>query len=149
MLKHTNGYDFPADRAYDRDHHMWVQYEPAGGYARVGVDVLGLAALGDLAYVVLYEPGTHVRRGEAVGTLEAAKMTGEVIAPVSGMIVARNETAMSNPGLVNAAPYGDGWLVLIRPDDWANEAAALVNGAELPTWVAAEIERYRDQGWLD
>jgi glycine cleavage system H protein len=149
MVKHQNGYEFPTDRAYDRDHHMWVQYDPTSGYVRVGIDALGLVSLGDLAYVVLYEPGTYVRRGEAMGTLEAAKMTGEVMAPVSGTIVARNERAMRDPGIVNAAPYGDGWLVLIRPDAWENESAALVTETELPAWLAVEVERYRERGWLD
>ncbi|MFM8427542.1 MAG: glycine cleavage system protein H, partial [Chloroflexota bacterium] len=109
MSNQTNSYEIPADRAYDREHHMWAQLDAATGNVLVGIDTLGLASLGDLAYVTLKDVGVKVKRGESMGTLEAAKMTGDLIAPVSGMIVTRNDATVSNPGLVNEAPYTDGW----------------------------------------
>ena len=129
-------YPIPADRFYDREHHMWAFAEQPQ-QVRVGMDVLGLIALGDLAYVTLQAIGTTVRRGQSIGTLEAAKMTGDLIAPISGTIVARNEAAVSNPALVNQAPYTDGWLVVIEPAAWDSESLQLVAGSDLPAWVAA------------
>lgn len=149
MSNQTNSYEIPADRAYDREHHMWVQFDPASGDVFVGIDMLGLAALGHLAYVTLKDVSKSVKRGESMGTLEAAKMTGDLIAPVSGVIVARNDRTVSNPGLVNQSPYVDGWMVVIKPSDWANESTQLVSGEGLPTWVDAEIKRYKSQGWID
>jgi glycine cleavage system H protein len=128
---------------------MWAQYDPFSGQVTVGIDALGLASLGDLAYVTLKEVGMEVKRGESLGTLEAAKMTGDLIAPVSGVIVARNDEVMGNPGLVNQSPYDAGWLVVLKPGDWERESWQLVAGAELPVWVEAEIKRYKSQGWLD
>lgn len=149
MSNQTNSYEIPADRAYDREHHMWAQFDSVSGDVFVGIDMLGLAALGDLAYVTLKDVGKLVKRGESLGTLEAAKMTGDLIAPVSGMIVARNNTVVSNPGLVNESPYADGWMMVIKPSDWENESAQLVAGDNLPGWVESEIKRYRNQGWID
>ena len=149
MSNETNSYEIPADRAYDREHHMWAQLDSASGDVFIGIDVLGLTALGDLAYVTLKDVGKSVRRGESLGTLEAAKMTGDLIAPVSGVIVARNDLTVSNPGLVNESPYVDGWMVVIKPSDWKNESTQLVSGDGLPAWVESEIKRYRSQGWID
>jgi glycine cleavage system H protein len=149
MSNQTNSYEIPADRAYDREHHMWAQFDPASGDVFIGIDMLGLAALGDLAYVTLKEVGKSVKRGESLGTLEAAKMTGALIAPVTGVIVARNNTVVNNPGLVNQSPYVDGWMVVIRPSDWENESAQLIAENDLSAWVESEIKRYRSQGWID
>ena len=149
MSNQTSSYEIPADRAYDREHHMWAQFDSASGDVFIGIDSLGLAALGDLAYVTLKDLGKSVKRGESLGTLEAAKMTGDLIAPVTGMIVARNDRTVSNPALVNQSPYADGWMVAIKPSDWENESAQLVAGDDLPAWVESEIKRYRSQGWID
>ena len=135
MSNQTNSYEIPADRAYDREHHMWAQLDSASGDVFVGIDALGLTALGDLAYVILKDVGKSVRRGESLGTLEAAKMTGDLIAPVTGVIVARNNSVVSNPGLVNQSPYVDGWMVVIKPSDWENESAQLVAGDDLAGWI--------------
>jgi glycine cleavage system H protein len=149
MSNKTDSYEIPADRAYDREHHMWAQFNSAGGDVFIGMDMLGLAALGDLAYVTLKDVGISVKRGESMGTLEAAKMTGDLIAPISGTIAARNDETVSNPSLVNQSPYGDGWMIVIKPSDWENESTQLISGGGLPAWVESEIKRYRNQGWID
>jgi glycine cleavage system H protein len=128
---------------------MWAQFDPASGDVFVGIDTLGLASLGDLAYVTLKDVGKSVKRGESMGTLEAAKMTGDLIAPISGTIVARNDKTVSNPSLVNRSPYVDGWMMVIKPNDWENESMQLISGEGLPAWVESEIKRYKSQGWID
>ncbi len=142
-------YTIPADRFYGRENHMWARHDHATGHVTIGMDALGLAALGDLAYVSLQPVGTVVSRGESLGTLEAAKMTGDLTSPISGKIVARNEGSVCNPALVNEESYTGGWLVVIEPSDWENESAQLVSGDDLPAWVEAELTRYRQQGWID
>jgi glycine cleavage system H protein len=144
----TETYTIPDDRLYSRENHMWAMKDSAG-IVTVGMDALGLAALGDLAYVILPPVGTQVQRGKSMGTLEAAKMTGGLIAPLSGKIVARNDAAVHNPSLVNQEMYGRGWLVQLQPSDWEGETKLLVSGDELPGWVDAELDRYRRQGWID
>ena len=145
----SDSYSIPTDRYYGRVNHMWAQLDAAQGLVVVGIDALGLTALGDLAYVTLQPAGKSVQRGKAFGTLEAAKMTGDLLAPVSGTIVSRNENAVRNPSLVNQGPYTAGWLVSIQPSDWQNESSHLVSGDDLPAWIETELERYRQQGWID
>lgn len=142
-------YHIPADRYYDQEHHLWAKLDPASGRVLIGIDTLGLAALGDLAYISFQATGLPIKRGQSIGVLEAAKMTGDLIAPVSGLLVDRNEAVLRDPYLVNTAPYGEGWLVAIEASDWENESTLLVSGEALPDWITAEIERYRAQGWID
>ncbi len=142
-------YHIPNDRYYDREHHTWVKYKLGTDRVFVGLDTLGLAALGDLAYISLQAIGIPIKRGEAIGVLEAAKMTGELIAPLGGVLVDRNEAVLRDPYLVNSDPYNKGWIIAIEPANWENESAALISGEAIPAWIEAEIERYRAQGWLD
>jgi glycine cleavage system H protein len=141
-------YNFPTDRYYDRKHHMWGRRERDAGRVLVGIDALGLESLGDLAYLVLPEMGAAVTRGQPCGTLEAAKMTGDLVAPFSGTVVARNDQVLSDPSLVNRDNYGQGWLFAIEPCKWTNEYPKLAHGAGIADWVEAETARYREQGWI-
>ncbi len=140
-------YPFPSELYYNRSTHLWVRAD--GHNVTVGLDRLGIESLGDMAYISLATIGATVRRGDAVGTLEAAKMVGDLIAPVSGTVTARNEAVLREPGLVNRAPYTEGWLIQLTPSDWTRDAAELVHGAELAVWIEAEIVRYRSQGWIE
>jgi glycine cleavage system H protein len=141
-------FHIPDDRYYDGANHLWARVDSTTGRIVVGIDTLGLQALGDLVYITLKEVGTPVKRGEAVGTLEAAKMTGDIIAPASGILIGRNENVLRDPALVNRDPYDQGWVFSIDPTDWKKESAALVSSEAIPAWVKAEVERYRMQGWI-
>lgn len=140
-------YSFPPELYYDRSTHIWARAD--GEVVTIGLDVLGLESLGDIAYLSLQAVGIPVRRGEALGSVEAAKMVGDLAAPVSGVIAARNEAALRDPSLINRDPYGEGWIVQLIPSDWARESAELVHGKDLEPWAEAEIERYRAQGWIE
>lgn len=138
---------FPPELWYDRERHMWAARDTDGS-VRVGIDVLGLETLGDLAYVSLCAVGAPVQRGAPIGALEAAKMTGDVLSPISGRVVERNDAAIADPRIVNADPYA-AWLVRIDPSDWTGESAALVSGPAIGPWVEGELVRYREQGWIE
>lgn len=146
MTKTT--FHIPDDRYYDGVNHLWAKADSATGRVVIGIDTLGLQALGDLVYITLKEVGTPVKRGEAVGTLEAAKMTGDIIAPMSGILIGRNEKVLRDPSMVNRDPYDTGWIVSIDPTDWKKESTSLVSGNAIPAWVEAEVGRYRMQGWI-
>ena len=136
-------FDLKADRFYNSN-HLWVK-KGDNGHVTVGMDELGLDSLGEMAYLTLPNVGAPVEMGKAMGSMEAAKMTGEIYAPISGMVVKKNDAVLQNPLLVNEAPYDNGWLVKIEPINWEEESAALVSGDALPTWMAAEIERFESQ----
>jgi glycine cleavage system H protein len=144
----SNGhFFFPTELYYDSATHVWVRHE--GHTVTIGLDALGLESLGDMAYLSLQAVGFPAQRGESVGTVEAAKMVGDLIAPVSGAITTRNEEVLRDPGLINRDPYGEGWILQITASHWERESAELVHGAGLKAWADSEIERYRSQGWIE
>ncbi len=144
-----SAYKIPADRYYDGENHIWAKFDDTDGCVVVGVDALNLASMGDLAYVSFKPKGTKVKVGDAVGVIEAAKMTGDIIAPVSGVIVDFNEDSLRDPIVVNNDPYGAGWLVKIDPSDWDDESKNLIAAEAVSAWADSETERFRSQGWID
>lgn len=115
----------PSDRNYDGESYLWVKPDNDNGKLHVGVGSPAIESLGELAYLTLAEPGTRVSRGESIGSMEAAKMTGEIVSPVSGTVVDRNDSALENPRMVSTDPYGAGWLVAIDPISWHKESNEL------------------------
>ena len=140
-------FDFKSDRFYNSN-HLWSKQD-AAGIVTVGMDELGLDSLGELAYLTLPSERTPVEMDKAMGSMEAAKMTGELVAPVSGIVIEKNDRVLQNPLLVNEEPYGNGWLLKIEPTNWDEDSEAMVSGDKLPGWVEQEIERFETQGILD
>jgi glycine cleavage system H protein len=115
----------PEDLKYTTDHE-WVRAE--GDTVRVGVTDFAQDALGDIVFVTLPETGAHVTAGETCGEIESTKSVSDVFAPVTGTVVERNESLDSAPELVNSDPYGEGWMMSIRPDD-ASATEGLLDAA--------------------
>ena len=141
-------YEFPENLFYDKKHHVWCLPE-SDFLVRIGIDPLGLASLGDLAYLSLNPNGSKVTKGQPMGMLEAAKMTGELIAPVGGEIVERNQVVLNDPFQVNSEPYGAGWLALLESENWNEDSKQLVTGEKVSDWSKEELNRYREEGWID
>ena len=115
----------PQDLHYTREHE-WIR--STGATLRVGVTDYAQEALGDIVFVTLPEVGAQVTAGEACGEVESTKSVSDIYAPVSGTIVARNEALDTSPELVNSDPYGEGWMIDIRPDE-PDSAAGLLDAA--------------------
>jgi glycine cleavage system H protein len=108
---------YPEDLKYTSEHE-WVRAGSGDeGTVRVGITHYAQDALGDIVYVQLPEVGEDLESGSAVGELESTKSVSDVYAPVSGTVVNRNDALDQTPELVNSDPYGDGWLMEIRPTD--------------------------------
>jgi glycine cleavage system H protein len=106
--------EFPDDLRYTKEHE-WARRE--NGRVRVGITDYAQDALGDVVYVDLPEVGARVRANEPLGEVESTKSVSDVYSPITGTILERNAALEDRPELVNAQPYGDGWLVVIQPDD--------------------------------
>lgn len=104
----------PTDLRYT-DAHEWVRTD--GELLRIGITAFAQEQLGDVVYVDLPGPGAEVRAGQAFGEVESTKSVSDLFAPATGTIEARNEALDERPELVNSDPYGEGWLVTIRPVD--------------------------------
>lgn len=102
---------YPEDLRYTKEHE-WARDEE--GRWRVGITAYAQEALGDVVYVDLPAVGSTVTEGQPFGEVESTKSVSDLYAPVSGTIVERNGDLEDRPELVNADPYGDGWMVVIE-----------------------------------
>ncbi len=107
--------DVPSDLKY-RDSHEWVRLEDDGSVV-VGISDHAQAALGDIVYVELPEPGLSYAQGDACAVVESVKAASDIYAPISGEIIEFNPALEDDPSLVNSDPYGDGWLFSMAPSN--------------------------------
>ena len=115
----------PAELSYTSEHE-WVSALTAEGTVRVGITDHAQDALGDVVYVDLPSVGDSVAAEDSFGEIESTKSVSDLFAPISGEIVAVNEGLEDDPALVNSDPYGEGWIVEIRPEN-ADDLANLLN----------------------
>jgi glycine cleavage system H protein len=104
--------------------HEWVAVED--GTAVVGISDHAQREITDVVFVELPKVGRKVAKGEAVAVVESVKAAFDIYAPVGGEVSAVNDKLAQNPGLVNQAPHGDGWLFKLRPSD-PKEAGSLMD----------------------
>jgi len=104
--------EIPAELLY-RESHEWVRDE-GNGVVVVGISDHAQAALGDMVYVELPEPGMSYEQGEPCAVVESVKAASDAYAPVSGEIIENNSALEDSPELVNNDPYGDGWLFMVQ-----------------------------------
>lgn len=107
--------EIPSELRYARSHE-WARLEE-DGTVTVGITDHAQDALGDVVYVEHPEEGQEVNAQEEAGVVESVKAASDIYAPVSGTVVAVNETLVDAPETVNEDPYGDGWFFRIDPDD--------------------------------
>ena len=105
---------YPDDCRYAYSHE-YVRAE--GELVRVGISAFAVDQLGDIVFVELPEVGAALGQGSSFCSVESVKAVEEVIAPISGTIEARNEAVLASPEELQNDPYGEGWLLLVRPSD--------------------------------
>ena len=123
----------PADLRYTPEHE-WVSVD--GTTASVGITEYAAQQLGDVVYVSLPATGASVSAGEPCGEVESVKSVSDLYSPVDGEVVEANEELDGDPGLVNAEPYGAGWMFRVRIPAGSGGEAALPPGL----LTAAEYE---------
>lgn len=99
------------DRRYTQSHE-WVRID--GDVGTIGITDYAQKELGDIVYLELPEVGHVFNAGEEFGTVESVKAVSELFTPVSGEIVEINKGAVTEPGIVNDDPFGDGWMIKLK-----------------------------------
>ena len=127
----------PADRRYSRS-HVWAMRGPAGA-VRVGLTHVPGLFLGDAVSVELPPRGTGVAAGEPIGLVESSLTVFELISPLTGTVDEANADAESVPRRVTNDPYGEGWLLAIRPSD-PSEIDSLLEPAEYERCAEEGVE---------
>jgi glycine cleavage system H protein len=121
---------YPDDLRYTPEHE-WVRRE-SPTVLRFGITSHAAEALGDVVFVQLPRPGEALTAGEPCGEVESTKSVSDVFAPVDGTVMAVNVDLEESPELVNAEPYGEGWMVDVEcaSADEADGAWALLLTAD-------------------
>lgn len=108
---------FPENVKYTNEHE-WIRVE--GDVAYVGITDYAQEQLGDIVFVDIPTVGETLEAGEVFGTIEVVKTISDLFLPVAGEVLEQNEALEGNPELVNQDPYGEGWLIKIKPANAAD-----------------------------
>jgi glycine cleavage system H protein len=103
----------PADLRYTKSHE-WLRSLPHGTI-EVGITDHAQQALGDLVFVEVPEPGRHLAAGDACAVVESVKAASDVYSPIAGEVTAGNPRLATEPELINRDPYGEGWIMRVKP----------------------------------
>lgn len=106
--------NLPANLKYTKDHE-WVSVE--GDVATVGITDFAQGELGDIVYVEIETEGEELDQDEVFGSVEAVKTVSDLFMPLSGEIIAFNDSLEATPETVNEDPYGKGWMIKIKISD--------------------------------
>jgi glycine cleavage system H protein len=127
-VKEIEDLNFPAELRYGKD-HGWVRSD--GDLLIIGISDYAQDQLGDVVYVGLPEPDTDFAADQEYGSVESVKTVSELIMPVTGTISAVNTALEDTPELVNSDPYGQGWILKVKPDDPAEPGRLMDSKAYL------------------
>lgn len=105
----------PEDRRYTSQ-HQWVQ-KIGEALALVGITDFAQDQLGPIVYLELPDVGETLEEGEPYGVVESAKSSSDLFTPIDAEVVATNTVAEDDPAVINADPYGNGWMLRVRPLD--------------------------------
>lgn len=104
--------NFPTNVKYTSEHE-WIRVE--GDVAYVGITDYAQEQLGDIVFVDIQTEGENLQAGDTFGTIEVVKTISDLFIPVSGEVLEQNEALADQPELVNQDPYGEGWLIKVKP----------------------------------
>jgi len=124
-----NNCEIPENLYYWPEKHVWARPE-ADGTVTVGITYVAQSMAKRFISCTIKKTTRPLEKGKSVATIESGKWVGPVPMPLSGEIAASNEAVTTQPDLINAEPYGGGWIARIKPTNWAADRAALVTGAE-------------------
>ena len=126
---------YPADLRYTKSHE-WLRTLP-DGTIEIGITDHAQQALGDLVFVEVPEAGRRLAAGDACAVVESVKAASDVYSPIAGEVTSGNPKLATEPELINRDPYGEGWIMRLKPtggaasetlDAKAYEAVAAAGG---------------------
>lgn len=106
--------EFPSNIKYHPE-HTWARVE--GDTAIIGITEYAQDQLGEILFVDLPDKGKKIKQGEVFGSVESAKVSSDLFAPVSGEVIEVNTELSDSPELVNESPYEKGWMLKVKMDD--------------------------------
>ena len=135
----VRGCELPDELLYDVPNHIWFK-ELDDGTVRIGMTTVATAMAGQLVAFTPKKVGRKVDPGKSCATVESGKWVGPAKSAAGGEVVAVNTSLVAKPTFANQDPYGEGWMVVLRPDDWGAVKGTLTPG----TAVAGPYEAKMD-----
>ena len=129
-MPNVKGCNLPDDLLYDVENHIWFK-ELGDGTVRVGMTTVATAMAGKLVAFTPKGVGKDVKAGKSCATVESGKWVGPAKVAAAGQVVAVNEALVVNPSTANSDPYGEGWLIVLKPEAWDSVKPSLVPGAQV------------------
>ena len=123
----VRGCELPDDLLYDVENNMWYR-EESDGTVTTGMTAVALALAGQLVAVTPRKAGRGVQAGKSCATIESGKWVGPAKLAFDAEVAAVNDALVADPKVANADPYGNGWLLRVKPADWAAARSALTPG---------------------
>jgi glycine cleavage system H protein len=134
----VQGYRVPDDLLYTKEHE-WAKEE--GGIVRIGITDYAAKTLNDVVYVTSPKMSSKVEQMKSMGTVESIKAVSEVYSPVSGTVTKVNGGLDSHPELVNKSPYGEGWLIEVKPANFAAERRSLLDAGAYAAYLNSLLKK--------
>jgi glycine cleavage system H protein len=134
----VQGYHVPDDLLYTKEHE-WAK--EAGGVVRVGITDYAAKTLNDIVYVTPPKVNGAVSQMKSMGTVESIKAVSEIYAPISGTVAKVNGALDTHPELVNKSPYGEGWLVEVKPSSLVSERSSLMDAKAYADYLATLLKK--------
>jgi glycine cleavage system H protein len=129
----------PDDLLYDVDNHIWLR-ELEDGNIKIGMTTVATAMAGQLVAFTPKKVGRAVQAGKSCATVESGKWVGPAKSAAGGEVVAVNDELVAKPTLANEDPYGAGWMVIIKPEDWSSVKATLTPGSQVAPKYEAKMD---------
>ena len=129
-MANVRGCDLPDELLYDVPNNMWYR-EEADGTVVTGMTSVALALAGQLVAVTPRRAGRAVQAGRSCATIESGKWVGPAKIAFDAEVAAVNDALVASPKIANADPYHTGWLIRVKPADWAAAKQALVPGTQV------------------
>lgn len=137
-MANVRGCNLPDELLYDVDNHIWFQELPDGN-VKMGMTTVATAMAGNLVAFTPKKVGRKVEPGKTCATVESGKWVGPAKSAAGGEVAAVNEELVGKPALANEDPYGRGWMVVLKPENWAAVKPALVPGTRVAPKYEAKM----------
>ena len=133
------GCHLPDDLLYDVENHIWFK-EAGDGKVRLGMTTVATAMAGQIVAFTPKKVGRSVRPGKSCATVESGKWVGPAKSLAGGEVVEVNEALVDQPGVANDDPYGNGWMVILAPEDWDSVKTGLTPGSDVAGPYEAKMD---------
>jgi len=134
--------DAPDGLFFDKT-HTWAFMEK-DGKVRLGVDDFLQHITGNVTKIKMKEPGTKIKKGDIIVSLAQNGKQLDIYSPVSGEITESNSQLASDSSIINTAPYSEGWIYTVKPDNWMKETRKYMLGDDYREFLKSEFVRLKD-----